>query len=115
MLCPGMAATRIVETTRELRPGAVETGAAAGTSQAMGSVLASGMAPEKIGQRVLEAILADEFYVFTHPEWKRLLEPQLAEMLAAFGPSADPGYPGDDIDALVAANGARAFGAAAQH
>jgi len=31
-------------------------------------------------------------------------------MLAAFGPSADPGYRGDDIDALIAANGARAFG-----
>jgi len=110
MLCPGMAATRIVETTRQLRPGAVETGAAAGTSQAMGSVLASGMSPRKIGARVLKAIMADEFYVFTHPEWKRLLEPQLAEMLAAFGPSADPGYRGDDIDALIAANGARAFG-----
>jgi short-subunit dehydrogenase len=115
MLCPGMAATRIVETTRELRPGPVETGSAAGTFQAMGSVLASGMAPEMIGQRVLKAILANEFYVFTHPEWKRLLEPQLAEMLAAFGPSADPDYQGDDIDALVAANGARAFGALAQH
>ena len=109
VLCPGMAATRIVETTRSLRPGGQEAGAAAGASQAMGSVIASGMSPEKIGQRVLQAILADEFYIFTHPEWKRLLEPQVAEMLAAFGASADPAYAGDDIDALLAANGARAF------
>ena len=57
----------------------------------------------------LQAILADEFYIFTHPEWKRLLEPQVAEMLAAFGVSADPAYAGDDIDALLAANEARAF------
>jgi len=112
MLCPGMAATRIVETTRELRPGGAETGAAAGTSQAMGSVLASGMSPDRIGARVLKAICEDAFYVFTHPEWKRLVEPQVAEMMAAFGDSADPAYPGDDIDALVAANGARAFAAA---
>jgi len=112
MLSPGMAATRIVQTTRELRPGGQEAGAAAATSRAMDSVLASGMAPGKIGERVLKAILADEFYVFTHPEWKRLVEPQVAEMLGAFGPSADPAYPGDDIDALVAANGAKAFGAA---
>lgn len=110
MLCPGMSATRIVETTRELRPGGAETGFAAGTAQAMGGVLASGMAPEKIGARVLRAIQTGEFYVFTHPEWKRLAEPQLAEMLAAFGESADPDYPGDDIDGLIAANGARAFG-----
>ena len=110
LVCPGMAATRILETTRALRPGQAETGAAAGTSQAMGSVLASSMSPDKIGARVLKAIQADEFYVFTHPEWKRLVEPQIAEMLAAFGPSADPDYPGDDIEGLVAARGARAFG-----
>ena len=50
-----------------------------------GSVLASGMSPEKIGQRVVRAIETGDFYVFTHPEWKRLAEPQIAEMLAAFG------------------------------
>jgi hypothetical protein len=72
----------------------------------MGSVLASGMSPEKIGQRLVRAIEREEFYVFTHPEWKRLAEPQIAEMLAAFGESADPDYPGDDIDGLIAANGA---------
>lgn len=107
VLCPGISATRIVETTAQLRPGASEQGDAARTAQSMGSVLASGMSPDKIGQRVVRAIEAGEFYIFTHPEWKRLAEPQIAEMMAAFGPSADPDYPGDDIDALVAANGAR--------
>ena len=107
VLCPGMSATRIVETTRELRPGGQEQGQAAGTSQAMGSVLASGMSPDAIGRRVVKAIEADDFYIFTHPEWKRLVEPQIAEMLAAFGESADPTYQGDDIDSLVAANGAK--------
>lgn len=107
VLCPGMSATRIVETTAKLRPGASEQGAAAKTAQSMGSVLAGGMSPEKIGQRVVRAIERDEFYIFTHPEWKRLAEAQVAEMLAAFGESADPGYTGDDIDGLVAANGAR--------
>lgn len=107
VLCPGMAATRIVETTAALRPGASEQGAAAQTAQSMGSVLASGMSPERIGEHLVRAIEANDFYVFTHPEWKRLAEPQIAEMMAAFGPSADPDYPGDDIDGLVAANGAR--------
>jgi hypothetical protein len=73
----------------------------------MGSVLASGMSPDAIGRRVVEAIEADDFYIFTHPEWKRLVEPQIAEMLAAFGLSADPAYKGDDIDSLLAANGAK--------
>ena len=35
------------------------------------------------------------------------------DMLAAFGPSADPDYKGDDIDGLIAANGGRMFGAKA--
>ncbi len=107
VLCPGMSATNIVETTRKLRPGAAEQGAAAATAGAMTNVLAAGMSPDKIGQRVVRAIERDEFYVFTHPEWKRLAEPQIAEMLAAFGESADPDYAGDDIDSLVAANGAK--------
>jgi len=106
VLCPGMSATRIVETTARLRPGASEQGAAALTAQSMGSVLASGMSPDRIGDRVVRGIEADEFYIFTHPEWKRLAEPQIAEMMAAFGESADPDYPGDDIDGLIAANGA---------
>ncbi len=107
VLCPGMSATRIVETTRELRPGGQEQRAAAGTSQAMGNVLASGMSPDAIGRRVVRAIENQDFYIFTHPEWKRLVEPQIAEMMAAFGESADPAYRGDDIDSLVAANGAK--------
>lgn len=107
VLCPGMSATRIVETTRELRPGGQEQGQTATTSQAMGSVLASGMSPDAIGRRVVKAVEGDEFYIFTHPEWKRLVEPQIAEMLAAFGESADPTYAGDDIDSLLAANGAQ--------
>lgn len=114
VLCPGMAATRIVQTTAALRPAGAETGAAASTARAMGSVLASGMAPEAIGERVLKAIREDEFYIFTHPEWRRLAEPQLREVLDAFGESADPAYAGDDIDGLIAANGGRRFGPVAR-
>lgn len=111
VLMPGMSATRIVETTRELRPAAVEVGAAASTSQAMQGVLAGGMPPERVGARVAEAIEAGEFWVFTHPEWKKMAELVTADMLAGFGASADPAYKGDDIDGLIAANGGRMFGA----
>ena len=112
VLCPGMSATRIVETTQRLRPGASEQGAAAQTAQNMTSVLAGGMAPGKIGERMARAIERDEFFVFTHPEWKAMAQIQAAEMLAAFGESADPDYPGDDIDGLIAANGASRMNAA---
>jgi NAD(P)-dependent dehydrogenase (short-subunit alcohol dehydrogenase family) len=105
VLCPGMSATRIVRSTRELRPGGQEVGAAAQTSAAMDNVLAAGMPPDAIGRRVVKAIQDGDFYIFTHPEWKRLAEPQVAEMMAAFCESADPSYKGDDIESLLAANG----------
>jgi NAD(P)-dependent dehydrogenase (short-subunit alcohol dehydrogenase family) len=104
VLCPGMSATRIVRTTRELRPGLKEEGAAAATSEAMDSVLAAGMSPDAVARRVVKAIEGRQFYIFTHPEWRRLVQPQFEEMLAAFTESADPSYPGDDIDSLIAAN-----------
>ncbi|WP_432770188.1 MAG: SDR family NAD(P)-dependent oxidoreductase [Sphingopyxis sp.] len=111
VLMPGMTATRIVETTRDLRPAQVEAGQAATTSQAMQGVLAGGMAPDKVGARVVQAIEAGDYWIFTHPEWKAMAELVTQDMLAAFGPSADPAYRGDDIDGLIAANGGRMFGA----
>lgn len=110
VLMPGMSATRIVETTRDLRPVEVETGKAAATSQAMQGVLAGGMPPERVGARVLQAIEQNDFWIFTHPEWKAMAELVTADMLSGFGESADPTYKGDDIDGLIAANGGRMFG-----
>ena len=111
VLMPGMSATRIVETTRDLRPAQVEVGRAAATSQAMQGVLAGGMDPAKIGARVVRAIENGDYWIFTHPEWKAMAELVTRDMLTAFGESADPDYKGDDIDGLIAANGGRMFGA----
>lgn len=111
VLMPGMSATRIVETTRDLRPGEKEQGAAATTSQSMQGVLSGGMDPAKIGQRVVQAIKDGEFWIFTHPEWREMAELVTRDMLDGFGQSADPAYRGDDIAGLIAANGGRMFGA----
>ncbi len=111
VLMPGMSATRIVETTRDLRPAQVEVDRAAATSQAMQGVLAGGMDPAKIGARVVRAIENGDYWIFTHPEWKAMAEMVTRDMLTAFGESADPDYKGDDIDGLIAANGGRMFGA----
>lgn len=111
VLMPGMSATRIVETTRDLRPAQVEVGRAAATSQAMQGVLAGGMDPAKIGARVVRAIENGDYWIFTHPEWKAMAELVTRDMLTAFGEFADPDYKGDDIDGLIAANGGRMFGA----
>jgi hypothetical protein len=104
-----MAATRIVETTRTLRPSDPEAGSAATTAEAMSNVLAAGMDPAAIGEHVVRAIRSGEFYIFTHPEWGPMLRRQYDEMLEGFGEASDPSYRGDDIAGLIAANGGRPF------
>ncbi|MBN9566882.1 MAG: SDR family oxidoreductase [Alphaproteobacteria bacterium] len=108
VLCPGMTATRIVETTQFLRPGEAEKGIGEKTASAMNTILSTGMKPDNVGQAVLDAILADRFYIFTHPEWKPLVAAQAQEVLNGFGESAQPGHQ-DDLAGLMKAASTGSF------
>lgn len=108
VLCPGMTATRIVETTQATRPGQAEQGAGEATAAAMNAILSTGMQPDSVGRAVLDAILTDRFYIFTHPEWKPLVAARAQELLDGFGNSAEPGYQ-DDLQGLMAAASTGAF------
>lgn len=99
LLCPGMSATRIVETSGRLRPG--DGAVTAEKMIAMQAVLAGGMSPDAVGEKVARSIEADEFYIFTHPEWGPLYEAHARDVLSGFGESADPGHR-DDLDTLLA-------------
>jgi NAD(P)-dependent dehydrogenase (short-subunit alcohol dehydrogenase family) len=100
-LCPGMVRTRIVETSNKLAPGERPPPDAAAIA-AMHGVMAAGMDPLAVGERVCRAIERDEFYIFTHPEWRFLVERQYEEMLASFGDPADPSHR-DDVEAIAGA------------
>src|SRR3546814_15389842 len=82
VLMPGMSATRIVATTRDLRPVDQEVGKAAATSQAMQGVLAGGMSPDRIGARVARATENGDYWNFTHTDWEALAEPVSPKRLA---------------------------------
>ncbi len=69
VLYPGVVATPLVGESRSL-----------------------GMSPASVARRVAEAIAADEAFVFTHGDYRPLVETRLAAILAAFGPSAEPGF-----------------------
>lgn len=71
VLCPAAVATRIAENPR--RPNA-----------SLRAAVAAGMAPDAVGERVLGAIRAREFYVFTHAAPKAWLEARFARVLGAF-------------------------------
>lgn len=50
----------------------------------MGDIIKGSTQPEEIGRHVVQAILNDEFYIFTHPETRQWLEDRHARISAAF-------------------------------
>ncbi|HTU64067.1 MAG TPA: SDR family NAD(P)-dependent oxidoreductase [Polyangiales bacterium] len=61
--------------------------------------IANGLDPGVVGDQVLDAILKERFYVFTHPEWRSLIAHRVKTVLEAGNPSTLP-PPGSE--ALIA-------------
>jgi NAD(P)-dependent dehydrogenase (short-subunit alcohol dehydrogenase family) len=90
ILCPGFVKTRIHESRRN-RTEAYGADRAEGPgfeSQAGAAVLA-GIPVEPVAARVVEAIKDNDLYVFTHPEFKPIVEMRFQRILAAFDKSAE--------------------------
>jgi short-subunit dehydrogenase len=51
-----------------------------------------GMSPDNVARRAIEAIEADELFIFTHGDYRPLVKARLDAILSAFGPSAQPGF-----------------------
>jgi NAD(P)-dependent dehydrogenase (short-subunit alcohol dehydrogenase family) len=92
VLCPGKVDTGIGLRWRSVRPSAKDGGAQPPRPLSPNR----GMRPRSVGRRVIEAIRDDEFYIVTHPEFRPVVAARHAEILDAFGASAEPGY-SDDI------------------
>jgi len=97
VLCPGAVNTRIVSSERN-RPAAVtdphvETPEAARFRTRAGSLLNKwGLHPDTVAAMVIDAIRAQQFWVITHPDWKRVLRDRV-EALATDG-SLSEGFGG---------------------
>jgi len=89
VLCPGAVNTDIGRNSVELRrarrgrPDATPARSSAGEKlgSKMAEALAGGMAPRAVGQLVLDAILRDQFWIFTEPRLLRLLQDQVEAMV----------------------------------
>lgn len=75
-LCPGWVRTQIHDSRRN-HP-APDTAAAPtrdpGRAEMVRQFIDNGMEPDQLAERVLEAIAANELYIFTHPEMGNLIE-----------------------------------------
>ncbi len=91
VLCPAFVKTRINLSDRN-KPAELKTpkesGKASATSAAiathMQNVIDNGLAPEIVGERVVEAISAKELYIFTHPNYRKVLQKRFKAIDAAF-------------------------------
>ncbi len=106
VLCPGFVKTRIHESGRNKQARYLD-GDAQSASQGgdMGgvieSVVTTGMDAAVVGERVVEALLADELYIFTHPNYRSSIRARWQAVDAAFERAAQsPLLAGDVVPEL---------------
>ncbi len=85
VLCPGLVESRIYESDKT-RPAELSTDTTPADADFMArlpEIHSAGMSPDEVGEKVLRAIRRNDFYVFTHPEFRAELEEVFDEALAA--------------------------------
>jgi len=96
---PGMTRTNFINNSRNAFGDAVAEADGDKLDDAIASLLEKGMDPDRLGDRVVQAILAGEYHMFTHISDRPQIERIFSERLAAFTENADPDY-ADNLTAL---------------
>jgi NAD(P)-dependent dehydrogenase (short-subunit alcohol dehydrogenase family) len=90
VLCPGVVASNLTQTSGENRPdgfgeqAAPQLAAMGGASAAAARLAVQAMAAEDVGPIVIRAVRAGRFHVLTHPQSKPLVERRFRAMLEDF-------------------------------
>ena len=93
VLCPGYVRTRIADSsrTRQDRYGGVQTvrdDAFAAAGSLIANAVASGIDPDIVGARVVEAVRDGNLYIFTDPRFRDIVEFRFAAIRAGFDQAA---------------------------
>ncbi len=88
VLCPGGVQTRITESERN-RPARLGTSQVTqsdrdAVSQAANEQAEEMIDPAIVGDKVIRAVRAGEFWILTHPHWRGLVEQRYRDLMAAF-------------------------------
>ncbi|MBX3506297.1 MAG: SDR family NAD(P)-dependent oxidoreductase [Parvibaculum sp.] len=91
VLCPGFVKTRIYESdrARQAKFGAANDDRDPERAEIAKQFVLSGIDPDCVGARVVEAILDNELYIFTHPDMAPLFEARARAIEAAFAHAAE--------------------------
>ncbi len=85
VLCPGAINTQIVNSKRNRNPDSAKDHQGSDTEkrfeEGAGALLAQqGMDPADVADLVFDAIVKNEFWILTHPEWKNVLAERVAAL-----------------------------------
>ena len=92
MLCPGLVKSYIYASD-DVRPEALKEHATEidpAFVERLATIHQAGMEPDEVAAKVLDAIRANRFYVFTHPEHKDELREVFEEILADYPDGVTP-------------------------
>lgn len=93
VVCPGLVDSHIYESDR-LRPAHLASSSGVADAQFMTRLAElhhrAGMTPLEAGEKVLRGILRNDFYIFTHPEFREELREIFDEALAAIPDETPP-------------------------
>jgi NAD(P)-dependent dehydrogenase (short-subunit alcohol dehydrogenase family) len=92
VLCPAFVQTRIHESHRN-RPASYQSddnkpAAASSKAKSTKQMVESGIEVSIVGKRVVEALIDGEFYIFTHPNYRGVIQQRSAAIDAAFEKAA---------------------------
>lgn len=90
VLCPGFVDTRILDSARN-RPAPLADTAPplagnAESEQAVRQMVAAGLAPTQVAERVFEAIRDERFYVLPSPGWEERIRARMEDIVAGRNP-----------------------------
>jgi NAD(P)-dependent dehydrogenase (short-subunit alcohol dehydrogenase family) len=97
VLCPGFVQTQIGHSARN-RPAdsraaaSPASSAASGFAEVIHQLVATGLSPDVVADRVVAAIREPRFYILTHPEMKGAIAHRMKEILDERQPGIDPGF-----------------------
>jgi NAD(P)-dependent dehydrogenase (short-subunit alcohol dehydrogenase family) len=100
VLCPGFVKTRIYESdrARQDKYGAANNDRDPERAEIAKQFVLAGIDPDRVGARVVEAILDNELYIFTHPDMAPLFEARARAIESAFAHAAEsPALKGVDF------------------
>lgn len=92
VLCPGFVRTRIGESARNRpawapEPAAEDAEGAETLRTAISDMIAGGIPPETVAEKVLDAVRTDTFYIRTHPQLDTAIATRFAEIIETRPPT----------------------------